>query len=401
MHRSPLTLAALATAAIPQLDVVATRAPQHDGSDFAVTGLLDARGRRWVVRSPQHAAAGAALEGEVELLERLSPAVDGGALPFDVPRPAGFAHLPEGGRAMVYPELVGAPIDLESLTPGPHLAARLGRAIAAIHELPAALVESAGLPVYDAEDYRHRRLAEVDEAARTGGVPRTLLARWERALEDVSLWRFRATPVHGDLAAEHVLVADDRVVAILDWSEARVGDPAEDLAWLFASAPEAALDSVLEAYSLARTERGDAHLAARATLASELALARWLLYGVRAGDHDVVADARRMLADLDEMVRDAPPIGPQAPAVDDTYADIEREVANDSEDADDEPADEQGASGYEQSHGLWTGGPADSEPWAPGAGQGPGADDDTAEVPLPPAGGTKDDEDRSGSRARW
>jgi macrolide phosphotransferase len=395
VHRTPLTLAALATAAIPQLDVVATRAPQHDGSDFAVTGLLDAGGRRWVVRSPQHAAAGAALEGEVELLERLSPAVDGGALPFDVPRPAGFADLPEGGRAMVYPELVGAPIDLETLGPGPYLAAQLGRAIAAIHELPAALVESAGLPVYDAEDYRHRRLAEVDEAARTGSVPRALLARWERALEDVTLWRFQATPVHGDLAAEHVLVADDRIVAILDWSEARVGDPAEDLAWLFASAPEAALESVLEAYSLARTERGDAHLAARATLASELALARWLLYGVRSGDDGVVADARRMLADLDELVREAPPIGPRAPAVEPAYAEVEAAAA-------DETADEQRQATEEQAGWLERVEPADPEPWVPGTGQaGPAADDDTAEVPLPSAGLTPADDGAAGPRARW
>lgn len=331
MRRSPLTLAALAAAALPHLDIVATRAPAHDGADFAVTGLLDSTGGRWVIRCPQHAAAGAALEAEVELLERLAPAVDGGALPFDVPRPAGYADLPEGGRAVVYPELRGSPVDLAALVPGPHLAAMLGRAIAAIHELPPALVEAAGLPVYDADAYRQRRLAEVDEAARTGQVPRALLERWERALEDVGLWRFRATPVHGDLAADHVLAADGRVLAVLDWSEARVGDPADDLAWLFASAPEPALDSVLEAYALARTERGDRHLPARATLASELALARWLLHGVRTGDEEVVADARRMLADLAALVRDAPPIAPEAPASAPGYVDDEAELSGDDE----------------------------------------------------------------------
>jgi macrolide phosphotransferase len=302
VSRSPLTLAALAAAALPHIDIVGTRSPAHDGGDFAVTGLLDSNGGRWVVRCPQHAPAGAALEAEVELLERLAPAVDAGALPFDVPRPAGFADLPEGGRAVVYPELSGEPIDLAGLQPGPRLAAALGRAIAAIHELPRALVEAAGLPAYDAEAYRQRRLAEVDEAARTGHVPRALLERWEHALEDVTLWRFQATPVHGDLAAEHVLVADDRVSGLVDWSDARVGDPADDLAWLFAAVSEAALESVLEAYSLARTEGGDVHLASRATLVSELALARWLLYGVRSGKADVVADARAMLAQLAELV---------------------------------------------------------------------------------------------------
>lgn len=316
MRRSPLTLAALATAAVPGLDVVATRLPQHDGSDFAVTGILDAGGRRWVVRCPQHPAAGAAMEGEVALLERLAEAVDRGDLPFDVPRPAGFATLPEGGRAMVYRELLGHPMDPGDLAPGPHLAAQLGRAIAAIHELPAEVVTSAGLPVYDSEAWRHRRLAELDDAARTGDVPSILLARWERALEDVTLWRFKPTPVHGDLAPGHVLVSGGAIAAVVDWSHAQVGDPAEDLSWLFAAAPEDALDTVLEAYSLARTERGDIHLAARATLASELALARWLLHGVRTEDRDVVADARRMLADLAYLVRDAPAIGASTPVPD-------------------------------------------------------------------------------------
>ncbi len=315
MRRSALTLAALATAAVPGLDVVATRGPQHQGEDFAVTGVLDAGGRRWVVRCPQHPAAGAALEGEVVLLERLAEAVDEGSLPFDVPRPAGFAPLPEGGRAMVYRELQGGPINLDALAPGPHLAAQLGRALAAVHELPVGVVEAAGLPVYDPEGWRLRRLSELDEAARTGDVPRVLLARWEQALENVALWRFRPTPVHGDLAPEHVLVSGGDVAAVLDWSHAHVGDPAEDLAWIFAAAPEAALDTVLEAYSLARTERGDTHLAARATLASELALPRWLLHGHRVADGGIVADARRMLADLAGLVEDAPGIGAAAPVV--------------------------------------------------------------------------------------
>jgi hypothetical protein len=60
----------------------------------------------------------------------------------------------------------------------------------------------------------------------------------------------------------------------------------------------------MEAYQLRRTELTDPHLADRALLAGELALARWLLYGVRSGDDDVVADAVQMLDELDEQTRD-------------------------------------------------------------------------------------------------
>jgi macrolide phosphotransferase len=210
---------------------------------------------------------------------------------------------------MVHPLLPGRPLALERLGPGPGLAADVGRATAALHQLPVSTVEDAGLPVYEAEAYRQRRLAEVDEAARTGRVPGGLLRRWERALEDVAVWRFQPTVVHGDLSSEHVLCRGERLTAVLGWSEAKVADPADDLAWLLVAAPQEAVDPILEAYNLHRTELRDRYLADRALLAGELALARWLLHGVSADDAEIVDDATAMLVELDEQTSldDVPP----------------------------------------------------------------------------------------------
>jgi aminoglycoside phosphotransferase (APT) family kinase protein len=38
--------------------------------------------------------------------------------------------------------------------------------------------------------------------------------------------------VHGDLGPEHILVRDASKVGIIDWTDAHIGDPALDLAWL-------------------------------------------------------------------------------------------------------------------------------------------------------------------------
>ena len=298
MSRSPLALAALSTLAVPGLDVhLVQGSTAPDGFDAAVA--IDAERRRWVVRAPSTLAAGAALEAECAFLSGLVDFVDSGTLPFEVPRPAGFAPLPDGGRAVVYPELPGHPLRADRIVPGPGISASLGRAIAALHELPVALVESSGLPAYSAEEYRQRRLSEVDEAAQTGKVPATLLRRWERSLENVSLWRFRPTVTHTSLSAETLLVRSGQVSALTDFFEVQVGDPADDLSWLLATAPQESVESILEAYQLRRTELIDPHLVDRALLASELALARWLLHGVRNDRGDVITDAVGMLRDLD------------------------------------------------------------------------------------------------------
>ena len=120
------------------------------------------------------------------------------------------------------------------------------------------------------------------------------------------MWRFHPTIVHGDLGSESLLIAGAQVSAIINWGQARVADPADDLSWLLVSATPQASESILEAYQVHRTELSDQHLVARAELISELALARWLLHGVRNGLADVVADAVEMLLDLDESLNGEP-----------------------------------------------------------------------------------------------
>ncbi len=284
------------------MDAVDVRRASHTAPGIDAAVVIDAEGTRWVVRAPQDATAGATLEAEVALLGALAAHATAGDLPFAVPVPEGSVALPEGGRAIVSRQLGGRPLRLADLGPGPGLAAAVGRAVAALHELPTALVEDTGLPVYTAEQYRERRLSEVDEAAATGYVPSVLLRRWENALEDVAMWRFRPTVVHGDLSAEHVLCDVDAPLGILAWSEAKVADPADDLAWLLVAAPHEAIDPILEAYHLRRTELRDPYLSDRALLAGELAVARWLLHGVHVGDAAIIADAREMLVELAEQV---------------------------------------------------------------------------------------------------
>lgn len=304
--RSPLLLAALASVAVPGLDPVSVSLvpsdPQHEYDLAFVTDTTD---RRWVVRAPRTAAAGARMEMTLALLPLLARRV-----PFAVPAPKGFAALKEGGRACVYPALPGHTVDLAAIPSGRGLAVEVGRAIAALHNLDAALFDEAGMPAYDPDAYRTRRLADLDRAAATGRVPTSLLNRWESALEDVTLWRFAPTPIHGDLTGDQVLAVftDEQdastgtVKALTGWEDAKVADPADDFAALVTEADPAALETVLEAYAHARVERPDANLLVRARLAGELGLLAELTRALTAG-WDEAADAHTAaLRRLDDEV---------------------------------------------------------------------------------------------------
>lgn len=304
--RSPLALAALASVAVPGLDVYDVLRSPHSDADFDVVVVKDATGSRFIVRAPKRAAAGAALEAEMGLLRSLARAHDAGLIEFDVSRPVGAVTMSgeDGGRAVVYTEVRGAPLSLAGVEPGPGLAASIGRALAQIHELPVAVIEEQGLPVYDAEEYRERRMAELDTGVQTGLVPPRLADRWERQLENVAWWRFSPTVTHGDLGEHQIVVSEGIVAGIGDWMDARVADPADDLAWLAAAAPDDVFEAVIEAYTMGRREVRDPHLVDRARLASELALLRWLMHGVRTENPHVIADGQAMLVDLEAMLFD-------------------------------------------------------------------------------------------------
>jgi aminoglycoside phosphotransferase (APT) family kinase protein len=306
VDRSPLFLAALASAAVPGLDPASVEAvPGAPDHQYDLAFVQDTQHRRWVVRVPRSAAAAAEMEATFGLLALLSR-----RLPFGVPTPRGFVALKEGGRAAVYPYLPGRSIDFGALPSGPGLAAELGRSIAALHNADHALFEEAGLPAYDADTYRTRRLSELDRAASTGHVPTGLLSRWERALEDVRWWRFAPTPTHGDLTGDQVLAvfADDHdaasgtVKAITGWEDAKVADPADDFFALVTQAPPRAFETLMEAYAHARSERPDAHLVPRARLSAEMRRLGELMSAVAVGDRRAVERQASALRRLDERV---------------------------------------------------------------------------------------------------
>jgi macrolide phosphotransferase len=318
MVRSPLTLAALATAAVPGLDVVQVRlhgsVARSRGANGAFDSalLVDRDDRTLIIRVPASQAAETEQSADLVALRALTVG-NRSRLPFDVPQFVGQAPL-SGTRAVVYEFLEGDSFDADALTGHAGVSGSIGRAIAAVHALPTAFVGTAGLPQQSAQECRTGTIALIDRAATTGYLPAAILRRWEQATDDDGLWQFAPCVVHGSLSADSFLITEDSVTGILGWSALCVGDPARDLHWLLASRG-AAGETAVASYAAAR-QGNDPRITQRAMLYAELELARWLLHGTDTRNQGIVDDAVAMLDGLVDNVHQStshplsPPTGP-------------------------------------------------------------------------------------------
>lgn len=311
--KTPYELAALATVAVPRLEVAGLRPPQFSDEVLSVTGLIDTSGDRWMVVCPHDTVGGLDMEAQNAVLERLGKAHDFSKIPFEVPRPAGFTRTPEGDRVMVHRDLGGHVMETSDFDDPHLLPASLGNALASLHNLPELIYTGVNLPAYSAIECRNRHQAVLDEAAQEVVIPANLWDRWEESLENLSLWRFLPSPIHGDLSETSIHVDHGRVCALTGFSSAHVGDPAVDISWVFARASDEFLERFHEAYQQTRSEK-DLHLLERAELLSELAVVRWLVHGLHSGDSDIVDEARAMLAELSASVGESAPKRAEEPA---------------------------------------------------------------------------------------
>jgi hypothetical protein len=305
MARSPFTLAAAVTAALPGAEVTGARPLSADGDarfDSAVASLAD--GRELAIRVADDDDAARELSAESLALRALTPGARA-MLPFRAPEYVGETRVGDG-QALVTELLPGFQIDAAHVPAGRGAAESMGTSIAAIHGLPTSVVRGAGLPSRSAEETRADIGRLVDEAAATGRVPARLTVRWREAVADDDLWRFESTVTLNGVQATSFLFEDDdergpHVVGLVGWHGLCVGDPAIDLAWLSA-APEAAAD-VHAAYARALDRAPDQALEVRARLLAELEFARWLVHGDSMRRPDIVDDAAALLEALAEGLR--------------------------------------------------------------------------------------------------
>jgi len=295
MGHTALMLSALATSAVPGFQAISAQTLSSAEKDVAL--VYDVDQAPWLVELPTSAQSEVAHAETLRAVRALSEGLRS-RLSFRVPRLAGTTEV--GNHTLSVSEYLPGQAPAAHKV-SPLLAASIGTALAQVHSLPTSSVQDYDRPAESAIDSLRECAGIVDRAAATGVLPQALLRRWETACEDAGLWQFEPTVIHALMQLGHLLVDNDTVVAIDQWRDFRVGDPAKDLAWLTTPASAPFANGVLTAYRSARPT-ADRWAMQRARFYAELDVAKWLLHGIDAANDTIIADATAMLSALHDRV---------------------------------------------------------------------------------------------------
>ncbi|RKH91284.1 Mph(A) family macrolide 2'-phosphotransferase [Corallococcus sp. AB045] len=223
------------------------------GLDFRVAIASASDGTRWVLRIPRHEHATRKVQVEVRTLAFLRAS----RLPFAVPDWRVVATdliaypLLVDSPALVVPE--GSATPEWKIDPGSDaFTGSFARALAALHALSGEAAAQAGMRTRTPQQARQAVADDVARVSRELDVNPARLRRWRTWLDDDACWPDFCVPTHGDLYPGHVLVdGSGQVSGMIDWTEARVDDPAIDMSAHLQLFGEPGLERLLRDYAAA------------------------------------------------------------------------------------------------------------------------------------------------------
>jgi macrolide phosphotransferase len=205
-----------------------------DGGDFEVLHATAPDGAAWVLRAPRRPSVAAKVPVEGRLLDLVAD-----RLPVEVPR-----WTVRNEAFVAYRRVPGEPADpLQD-----DYFHDVGRCLAALHAIPVEEAQETGMPFRPPDQVRAVTARKVRRARDELDLPDALWEHWQAWLRDDRTWPPHSVLAHADVIPDHTLVDGGRLVGLLDWSDAVVGDPAADFRRLRKLFGPQALEALLNSY---------------------------------------------------------------------------------------------------------------------------------------------------------
>ncbi|WP_159786166.1 macrolide 2'-phosphotransferase [Sodalinema gerasimenkoae] len=225
---------------------------EESGLDFQVAIAQTQSRTSWLLRIPRRPDVLTSAQREQAILNLVRPHLT-------VQIPNWQIHTNE---LIAYPLLRGKPagtidpeqqayrweIDANNL-PDTYLHS-LGDALASLHRIDQEALARAGLETPSIDAIRTDWSERMVKVKQVYSVNPPLWERWQCWLDNDTLWPPHTALIHGDLHPGHILVDQQaQVTGLIDWTEARVDDPASDFAAHYRVFGRNSLEALLYHYS--------------------------------------------------------------------------------------------------------------------------------------------------------
>lgn len=274
-ERTKLTLAALASAAMPNVPMTGARdcdqISQEDQSRGLSCALIqDSTGNLYDVWAADTESGKRKLNARVMAAKALEDAKEMGAMGFGIERilayqPGLSQDSPTGMVSVaVMKHRPGRIRPLHLLTLNECNAA--GTAIGAIHRVRSDFLEKHHYPTFTTAQIFSQLQGWIRRLRKDGHVPEEITDSWASIIETEGLWSFNTCTVHGGFANGDLLYSESGLSAVYGWQDMQVNDPARDLAWIFAKLDGSRRNAVIASYGRMMGSRLDDLIMLRANL---------------------------------------------------------------------------------------------------------------------------------------
>lgn len=226
----------------------------ESGLDFLVVLFKDAAHISWVLRIPRRTDVQKEIEKEQKILRLVQPNLSVQAPKWEV----------ASNDLIVYQVLDGLPagtinkeeqrydwvIDPENL-PAIYIES-LAKGMVSLHSIPFEKIRDHGLSAPTIDQIKETLQNRMDKVNREMGVSEKLWARWQKWMNEESMWPKHTGFIHGDLHPGHILIgANEEVTGFIDWTEGKVADVSTDFIGHLRTHGERELSRLIQAYEQA------------------------------------------------------------------------------------------------------------------------------------------------------
>ncbi|MBM7587662.1 macrolide phosphotransferase [Bacillus pakistanensis] len=226
----------------------------ESGADFQVAFGNDLKGGPWVLRIPRRENVVEVALYEKKIVNFLNQKVRFQVPCWEICTPTLIAYPMLEGKpaATIDPNEKAYVWYIDENDPPSCFFDSLAEVMVELHGIDHQQAHEEGIKVSAPREIRESLAKQMNEVKKDFAINEKLWERWQNWLSDDSFWPQHSAFVHGDLHPGHILVNEDHVVTgLLDWTEAKVSDPATDFVLFCAVFGKERLESFVKKYEAA------------------------------------------------------------------------------------------------------------------------------------------------------